>query len=61
MVLERLSGSTLEAQSAHRPQHALASAESRFVEIHSPTGVDLSGDSEYAAQAALWGIEVSRE
>lgn len=29
-----------------------------FEEIHPPSVLDLSQDTEYAAQAALWGIEV---
>lgn len=29
------------------------------LEIHFPSGLDLSKDTEYASQAALWGIEVS--
>lgn len=61
MVLERLNELTLEAQSAHWPQHTVASVESQFVEIHPPTGIDLSRNTEYASQAALWGIEVSSE
>lgn len=31
--------------------------ESEFVEIHPPRVLDLSKDTEYASQAALWGIE----
>ena len=30
------------------------------LEIHPPSVLDLSQDTEYAAQAALWGIEVRR-
>lgn len=33
----------------------------QFLEIHPPSVLDLSQDKEYAAQAALWGIEVSRD
>ncbi|KAH9767201.1 UTP--glucose-1-phosphate uridylyltransferase 3 [Citrus sinensis] len=31
--------------------------ECQFLEIHVPSGLDLSQNTEYAAQAALWGIE----
>ncbi|XP_031373607.1 UTP--glucose-1-phosphate uridylyltransferase 3, chloroplastic isoform X2 [Punica granatum] len=57
MVLELLNESTLESRTTHWPQHALASIESEFVEIHSPSGIDLSRNTGYASQAALWGIE----
>lgn len=30
-----------------------------FSEFHVPLGCDLSRDTKYASQAALWGIEVS--
>ena len=33
--------------------------ECQFAEIHAPRGIDLSQDTEYASQAAIWGIEVS--
>ncbi|KAE8694837.1 UDP-glucose pyrophosphorylase 3 isoform 4 [Hibiscus syriacus] len=33
------------------------SKECQFLEIHPPTGCDLSSNTEYASQAALWGIE----
>lgn len=32
--------------------------ESQILEIHPPNVLDLSEDTEYASQAALWGIEV---
>ena len=32
--------------------------ECQFLEIHAPRGYDLSQNTDYASQAALWGIEV---
>lgn len=32
--------------------------EPQIIEIHPPNVLDLSEDTEYAFQAALWGIEV---
>lgn len=57
MVLELLAQSSLEMQTAHQAQHVHESMECQFLEIHPPTGCDLSQDTEYASQAALWGIE----
>ncbi|KAK4792547.1 hypothetical protein SAY86_022982 [Trapa natans] len=57
VVLERLNELTLDAQSAQWPQHRVTSVDSQFSVIHPPTGIDLSRDTEYAHQAALWGIE----
>jgi hypothetical protein len=34
--------------------------ESQILGIDAPTGLDLSENTEYASQAALWGIEVVR-
>lgn len=31
----------------------------QVLEIHAPSGLNLSQNTEYASQAALWGIEVS--
>lgn len=61
MVLELLAQSSLEMQTAHQAQHVHESMECQFLEIHPPTGCDLSQDTEYASQAALWGIEVSAD
>lgn len=33
--------------------------ECQYLEIHAPSGLNLSQNTEYASQAALWGIEVS--
>lgn len=35
------------------------SMECQFLEVHVPSGLDLSQNTEYTSQAALWGIEVS--
>lgn len=32
--------------------------ECQFTKIYSPRGVDLYRDTEFASEAALWGIEV---
>lgn len=32
--------------------------ECQFLEIHAPSGLNLSQNTQYALQAALWGIEV---
>lgn len=40
-------------------QQTTNSTEYQYLEIHPPTVLDLSQDTEYASQAALWGIEVS--
>lgn len=39
-----------------QPTHEVK--ECQFLEIHAPKGLDLSKNTEYASQAALWGIEV---
>ncbi|OMO50056.1 hypothetical protein CCACVL1_30665 [Corchorus capsularis] len=57
MVLELLGQSSLEMQTTNHSQRVHESMECQFLEIHSPTGCDLSQDTEYASQAALWGIE----
>ncbi|PIM98585.1 UTP--glucose-1-phosphate uridylyltransferase [Handroanthus impetiginosus] len=50
MVLELLSQSTVQGQTNKF-------LKCQFAEIHPPPGLDLSEDTEYASQAALWGIE----
>ncbi|KAK8508246.1 hypothetical protein V6N13_055689 [Hibiscus sabdariffa] len=52
MVLELLAQSSLQIQTTTHE-----SMECQLLEIHPPTGCDLSSDTEYASQAALWGIE----
>lgn len=58
MVLELLTESVSERQSTNWSQNSKGSTESQILEIHSPAGLDLSQNTEYASQAALWGIEV---
>ncbi|XP_030446989.1 UTP--glucose-1-phosphate uridylyltransferase 3, chloroplastic [Syzygium oleosum] len=57
MVLELLTESVSERQSTNWSQNSKGSMESQILEIHSPAGLDLSQNTEYASQAALWGIE----
>lgn len=59
MVLELLAQSSFETQSINNSNHLHESMECQFLEIHPPIGCDLSSNTEYASQAALWGIEVS--
>lgn len=59
VVLEFLSLSKLERQAANWSSHVDESTKCQFEEIHVPSGLDLSKNTEYASQAALWGIEVS--
>ncbi|KAL7214746.1 hypothetical protein ACSBR1_027016 [Camellia fascicularis] len=56
-VLELLVQSTYERQTINWSQSINDSMECQFLEIHSPSVLDLSQDTEYASQAALWGIE----
>lgn len=57
MVLELLTESTSEQHTANWSQRITEAMECRFLDIHSPSGLDLSQNTEYASQAALWGIE----
>ncbi|XP_058110341.1 UTP--glucose-1-phosphate uridylyltransferase 3, chloroplastic isoform X2 [Magnolia sinica] len=57
MVLELLSPSKSERQIMNWSLHLDESMKCQFKEIHFPSGVDLSDNTEYASQAALWGIE----
>lgn len=59
MVLELLSPSQSEMESMDWPGLRDSSRNYGFREFHVPLGCDLSRDTEYASQAALWGIEVS--
>ncbi|KAJ4970072.1 hypothetical protein NE237_003171 [Protea cynaroides] len=56
-VLEVLSSSSSEIQTMSLSQHLDDRGKYQFQEIHVPRGLDLSRDTEYASQAALWGIE----
>ncbi|MCL7035925.1 hypothetical protein MKW94_018116 [Papaver nudicaule] len=57
MVLELLSTSTSENKKQNWSSHLNESMKRQILEIHVPSGLDLSEDTEYASQAALWGIE----
>ncbi|XP_027159295.1 UTP--glucose-1-phosphate uridylyltransferase 3, chloroplastic [Coffea eugenioides] len=57
MVLELLAHSTCEEKAVNWSQHNKSSLQCQFIEIHPPKVLDLSQDTEYASQAALWGIE----
>ncbi|XP_038723026.1 UTP--glucose-1-phosphate uridylyltransferase 3, chloroplastic isoform X2 [Tripterygium wilfordii] len=57
MVLELLSQSTSERQTTNWSHHITKSKECQFLEIHAPNVLDLSRNTEYASQAAMWGIE----
>lgn len=59
MVLELLSPLQSEMESMDWTGLRDYSRNNGFSEFHVPLGCDLSGDTEYAYQAALWGIEVS--
>lgn len=56
-ILELLSQLRNEGQALNWSQHITNSTECQYLEIHPPTVLDLSQDTEYASQAALWGIE----
>ncbi|KAK6145538.1 hypothetical protein DH2020_022358 [Rehmannia glutinosa] len=56
-VLELLAQSTHEGQTINWSQQTNKLLKCQFVEIHPPSVLDLSEDTEYASQAALWGIE----
>lgn len=58
MVLELLVQSTYAEQELNFTHRISNSMESQIIEIHPPSVLDLSEDTEYAFQAALWGIEV---
>ncbi|KAI3908528.1 hypothetical protein MKX01_009330 [Papaver californicum] len=57
MVLELLSASTCEKKKQNWSSHLDESMKRQIIEIHVPSGLDLSKDTEYASQAALWGLE----
>ncbi|PON86562.1 UTP--glucose-1-phosphate uridylyltransferase family [Trema orientale] len=56
-VLELLAQTRAEMQPKKRSKHKHEQMECQLLEIHAPNGVDLSQNTEYASQAALWGIE----
>ncbi|KAL7108918.1 hypothetical protein ACP275_06G143000 [Erythranthe tilingii] len=56
-VLELLAQSSHEEQTINWSQQINKLLKCQIVEIHPPSVLHLSEDSEYASQAALWGIE----
>ncbi|XP_010257085.1 PREDICTED: UTP--glucose-1-phosphate uridylyltransferase 3, chloroplastic isoform X2 [Nelumbo nucifera] len=57
MVLELISPSTSERHTLNWSHHLDETMKCQFLEIHVPKGLDLAQNTEYASQAALWGIE----
>lgn len=53
MVLELLAKSTQEGNTVNWFPNT-----HNLIEIYPPNALDLSQDTDYASQAALWGIEV---
>lgn len=56
--MELLAQSRVETQTTNWSKNIQEQLECQFLEIHAPTGLDLSQNAEYASQAALWGIQV---
>ncbi|KAK4579560.1 hypothetical protein RGQ29_029292 [Quercus rubra] len=56
-VLELLAQATCERETTNWSHHINKLMDCQFTEIHAPRGIDLSQDTEYASQAAIWGIE----
>lgn len=56
-VMELLAQSRVEMQTTNWSKNIQEQLECQFLEIHAPTGLDLSQNAEYASQAALWGIQ----
>uniref|UniRef100_A0A2N9IX15 UGP3-like C-terminal hexapeptide repeats domain-containing protein n=1 Tax=Fagus sylvatica TaxID=28930 RepID=A0A2N9IX15_FAGSY len=56
-VLELLAQATCERKTTNCSHHINKLMECEFTEIHAPRGVDLLQNTEYASQAAMWGIE----
>ncbi|PSS34449.1 UTP--glucose-1-phosphate uridylyltransferase [Actinidia chinensis var. chinensis] len=56
-VLELLAQSAYEGQTINGSQSINESMQCQFFKIHPPSVLDLSQDTEYASQAALWGIQ----
>ena len=57
-VLELLAEARAERQTTKRSKQMHEVMDCEVLEIHSPNGLDLSQNTEYALEAALWGIEV---
>lgn len=58
MVLELLHQST-KRHNTNRSHVDEESLGCQYLEMHTPSVLDLTQEKEYASQAALWGIEVS--
>lgn len=58
MVLELLHQST-KRHNTNRSYLVEESLGCQYLEMHTPSVLDLTQEKEYASQAALWGIEVS--
>ncbi|KAF7132369.1 hypothetical protein RHSIM_Rhsim09G0179300 [Rhododendron simsii] len=56
-VLELLAQSRYEGHTINWSKHLNESKGCQLLEVHPPRVLDLSEDTEYASQAALWGIE----
>ncbi|KAL5710087.1 UTP--glucose-1-phosphate uridylyltransferase 3 [Ranunculus cassubicifolius] len=56
-VLELLSSSESESQNSNWSMHLEESLKCEILNIHNPNVLDLSENTDYASQAALWGIE----
>ncbi|KAF7124023.1 hypothetical protein RHSIM_Rhsim12G0073000 [Rhododendron simsii] len=56
-VLELLAQSTYEGNTINWSKHLNESMGCQLLEVHPPRVLDLFEDTEYASQAALWGIE----
>lgn len=57
MVLELVTQSTFERHTANGSHHLNEAMKCQFLEIHSPNGLDLSQNTEYSSEAAMWGIQ----
>lgn len=58
-MLELLAQKSFERQNINGSQRRHGVKECQILGIDAPKGLDLSENTEYASQAALWGIEVS--
>lgn len=58
MVLELLHQSN-KKHNSNRSHFVEESLGCQYLEMHTPSVLDLTKEKEYASQAALWGIEVS--
>jgi hypothetical protein len=57
MVLELLHQSS-KRRNTNRSQLVEESLGCQYLEMHTPSVLDLTQEEDYASQAALWGIEV---